>query len=112
MAINFPDSPVDGQEATLANNTWMYSTSKSAWLRLNRGVSVDSIVDVYANISELPLSGVSAGQQAFVDSSNSSILTLKGVSSFMTTPPIGAGFISNSGYVNSSSSNSTVCSGM
>ena len=71
MAINFPDSPVDGQEATLANNTWMYSTSKSAWLRLNRGVSVDSIVDVYANISELPLSGVSAGQQAFVESSNS-----------------------------------------
>ena len=71
MAINFPDSPVDGQEAILANNTWMYSTSKSAWLRLSRGVSVDSIVDVYANISELPLSGVSAGQQAFVESSNS-----------------------------------------
>ena len=71
MAINFPDSPVDGQEAILANNTWMYSTSKSAWLRLSRGVSVDSIVDVYVNISELPLSGVSAGRQAFVESSNS-----------------------------------------
>ena len=70
MAINFPDSPVDGQEAILANNTWMYSTSKSAWLRVNRGVSVPSGVDVYATISELPLSSVSAGQQAFVESSN------------------------------------------
>ena len=70
MAINFPDSPVDGQEAILANNTWMYSTSKSAWLRVNRGVSVSSGVDVYATISELPLSGVSPGQQAFVESSN------------------------------------------
>ncbi len=70
MAINFPNSPIDGQEAILANNTWMYSTSKSAWLRVNRGVNASSGVDVYATISELPLSGVSAGQQAFVDSSN------------------------------------------
>jgi len=70
MAINFPDTPVDGQEAILSNNTWMYSTSKSAWLRVNRGVSVSSGVDVYATISELPISGVNAGQQAFVESSN------------------------------------------
>ena len=70
MSINFPDSPIDGQEAVLANNTWMYSTSKSAWLRVNRGVDTPLSVDVYANISELPLSGVNAGQQAFVESSN------------------------------------------
>jgi len=70
MAINFPDSPVDGEEAILANNTWMYSTSKSAWLRLSRGVETTAALDVYPTISELPLSGVSAGKQAFVESSN------------------------------------------
>jgi len=69
MAINFPDSPVDGQEVILANTSWMYSTSKSAWLRTNRGVTVDGL-KVYNTISDLPLSGLTAGQQAFISSSN------------------------------------------
>lgn len=69
MAINFPDSPVDGQEVTLANTSWMYSTSKSAWLRTSRGVTVDGL-KVYNTISDLPLSGLTAGQQAFISSSN------------------------------------------
>lgn len=69
MAINFPDSPVDGQEVTLANTSWMYSTSKSAWLRTSKGVTVDGL-KVYNTISDLPLSGLTAGQQAFISSSN------------------------------------------
>lgn len=31
MALNFPDSPVDGQQFTSNNITWMYSSSLTAW---------------------------------------------------------------------------------
>jgi hypothetical protein len=31
MAINFPDSPSDGDEATLEGKVYTYSASKNAW---------------------------------------------------------------------------------
>jgi hypothetical protein len=37
MAINFPDSPSDGDEATLEGKVYTYNASKNAWTPASSG---------------------------------------------------------------------------
>ena len=68
MAINFPDSPTNGESATLGGNTWTYNSTSGAWARASSGGG--SSITTYDSTTDLPLSGVSAGDQAFVTGSN------------------------------------------
>ena len=68
MALNFPDSPTNGQSATLGGNTWTYNSTSDAWARA--AAAGGSSITTYDSTTDLPLSGVSAGDQAFVTGSN------------------------------------------
>lgn len=68
MAINFPDSPTNDQSATLGGNTWTYNSTSGAWARASSGGG--SSITTYDSTTDLPLTGVSAGDQAFVTGSN------------------------------------------
>ena len=103
MAVNFPDSPSDGDTFTSSNITFVYSSSKGVWSQVNpyNATNINSTVDshlntstattnqilawdgsdydwvedgggitVYATIDDLPLSGPSTGDQAFVSGNN------------------------------------------
>ena len=66
MAINFPDSPSNNDTSTLGGFTWKYNSTKTVWEK--QAASTGS--ETYANVSELPTSGVSNGTQAFVTGTN------------------------------------------
>ena len=68
MAINFPDSPTNGESATLGGNTWTYNSTSGAWARASSAGG--SSITTYDSTTDLPLSGVDAGDQAFVTGSN------------------------------------------
>ena len=42
MALDFPNSPVDGQQFTSNNITWVYSSSLSAWRSTDTRVVIGS----------------------------------------------------------------------
>lgn len=102
MAINFPDSPSNGDTHTAGGKTFTYDSTVGAWSpapagattfigltdtpssfgtasqipAINSGanalefIALPSSVTVYATVDLLPLSGNSAGDQAFVTATN------------------------------------------
>ena len=97
MAINFPDSPSNGDTYTAAGKTFIYNSTKGSWAasgaytnsdvdtHLNTsGAATDEFlqwsgsdyqwsasgVKTYATVDDLPLSGQSNGAQAFVTGTN------------------------------------------
>ena len=62
-AYNFPNSPSDGDTVTSNGITYTYSSSKTRW---DGAAASGSSTTVYATIDDLPLSGASTGDQAYV----------------------------------------------
>lgn len=52
----FPSSPVNGQQATVNNTIYQYSTAKSAWVRVNPSIS-SLVVTGNANVGNIISSG-------------------------------------------------------
>jgi hypothetical protein len=54
MALNFPNSPTNGQVVTLGGNTYVYNTAKAAWLGQTYGTSgVTS--GTYGSVDTIPI---------------------------------------------------------
>ena len=66
-AYNFPNSPSDGDTVTSNGITYTYSSSKTRW---DGAAPSGSSTTVYATIDDLPLSGASTGDQAYVEGNN------------------------------------------
>jgi len=66
-AYNFPNSPSDGDTVTSNGITYTYSSSKTRW---DGAAASGSSTTVYATIDDLPLSGASTGDQAYVSGNN------------------------------------------
>jgi hypothetical protein len=62
MAINFPDSPSNGDTHTVGENIWTYNTSKTRWTA--SGAAGSSVTE-YANLAAFPSSGNTAGDFGF-----------------------------------------------
>ena len=69
MAVNFPSNPTNGQTITVSGITYTYSSSKTRWTSAAASGSGSSTT-VYATIDDLPLSGASTGDQAYVSGNN------------------------------------------
>jgi hypothetical protein len=70
MAINFPDSPINGQEITEGNVTYVYNATKGYW-ESSEGSSSGASTTVYADMAALiAKTGMSNGDQAFVTGNN------------------------------------------
>ena len=68
-AYDFPNSPSDGDTVTVSGVTYTYSSSKTRWDGAAESSSGSSTT-VYATIDDLPLSGASTGDQAYVSGNN------------------------------------------
>ena len=66
-AYDFPNSPSDGDTVTVSGVTYTYSSSKTRW---DGAAASGSSTTVYATIDDLPLSGASTGDQAYVSGNN------------------------------------------
>lgn len=88
MAIDFPSSPTDGQEVSITGRTFRYSAVTGVWRVLTGTVSNDiseladstGLLDsggttTYANFGDLPTTNLTAGDMAFVSSSNTLYIT-------------------------------------
>lgn len=88
MAIDFPSSPTDGQEVSITGRTFRYSAVTGVWRVLTGTVSNDiseladstGLLDgggttTYANFGDLPTTNLTAGDMAFVNSSNTLYIT-------------------------------------
>ena len=62
MAINFPDSPSNGDTHTVGENIWTYNTSKTRWTA--SGAAGSSVTE-YANLAAFPSSDNTAGDFGF-----------------------------------------------
>ena len=71
MAINFPNSPSDGQQLTEGSVTYTYNSTKGYWESTESSSSSSSSTTVVANMSALiALTGMSDGDQALVQATN------------------------------------------
>ena len=72
--INFPNSPTNGQTFTSGGSVYTYNSTKGFWDATATVIPAvegsGSATTVYSTIGDLPLSGVSAGAQAYVSSTN------------------------------------------
>ena len=88
MAIDFPSSPSDGQEVSITGRTFRYSAVTGVWRVLTGTVNNDiseladstGLLDsggttTYANFGDLPTTNLTAGDMAFVSSSNTLFIT-------------------------------------
>jgi hypothetical protein len=66
MAINFPDSPSDGDTITANGKTYTYESSSAKWKASAAASDGGGSVTTYANIAALPSSGNTGGDLAFV----------------------------------------------
>ena len=69
-AYDFPNSPSDGDTVTVSGVTYTYNSSKTRWDGAAESSSSGSSTTVYATIDDLPLSGASTGDQAYVSGNN------------------------------------------
>ena len=46
MAINFPDSPTDGQEFIIGGRVFIYDASRSSWFKSIQNTSLNGLSDV------------------------------------------------------------------
>jgi hypothetical protein len=71
MAINFPNSPSDGQQLTEGSVTYTYNATKGYWESTESSSNSSSSTTVVANMSALiALTGMSNGDQALVQATN------------------------------------------
>jgi hypothetical protein len=84
MAINFPNSPSDGDTVTVGTKTYSYNASKGVWKDIAGNDTTQSTLDnylevansssigvtTYSALSDLPMSGQTTGKLAFVSGTN------------------------------------------
>ena len=69
MAINFTDSPSNGDTQTIGGRTYTYNSAKNKWDTTATEVTGPTAT-VYANVDALPTSGNITGAQAYVSGNN------------------------------------------
>jgi hypothetical protein len=71
-AVNFPLNPTNGQTFVVFDKTYVYNSAKGVWNIASVAGSEGSTgaTQVYELISQLPLSSVNTGAQAFVEENN------------------------------------------